>query len=93
MNCLSLPGRLAVFALTSILLLSGCRSAHSYLDKGNAAFARGQFEEAALNYRKAVQKDPAFGEAYYRAALAELKQNKVAESLAGFRASCSADAG
>jgi tetratricopeptide (TPR) repeat protein len=84
MNCISLPGRLTVFALTSIFLLSGCRSAHSYLDKGNAVFARGQFEEAALNYRKAVQKDPAFGEAYYRAALAELKQNKAAEALQDF---------
>jgi tetratricopeptide (TPR) repeat protein len=83
MNWISLPGQSTVLALT-LLVLSGCRTAHSYLDKGNAVFARGQFEEAALNYRKAVQKDPAFGEAYYRAALAELKQNKAAEALHDF---------
>lgn len=34
-----------------------------------------------MNYRKAVQKDPTFGEGYYRAGLAELKENKVAQAL------------
>src|ERR1700733_2422884 len=81
----SLPVRLAVLVLPSILVLAGCRSAASYLEKGNTVFARGQFEEASLDYRKAVQKDPTFGEAYYRAALAELKQNKVAEALQDFQ--------
>jgi tetratricopeptide (TPR) repeat protein len=78
------PGRPAAIALLSILVLAGCRSANSYLDKGRAAFARGQFEEASLNFRKAVQKDPALGEAYHGAAQAELKQNKVAEALQDF---------
>jgi len=78
-----LPGRSAVAILPSFLLLAlaGCQSANNYLEKGNAAFHRGQFEEASLNYRKAVQKDPNFGEAYYRAGLAELKLNKAAEAL------------
>jgi tetratricopeptide (TPR) repeat protein len=76
-----LPGRLAIAILPLLLLLGGCRSAANYLEKGNAAFHRGQFEEASLNYRKAVQKDSSFGEAYYRAALAELKLNKAAEAL------------
>jgi tetratricopeptide (TPR) repeat protein len=78
---ISLPRRLAVLALPAILLLTGCRSASNYLDRGNAAFARNQFEEASLNYRNAIQKDPAMGEAFYRAALAELKLNKAAEGL------------
>jgi tetratricopeptide (TPR) repeat protein len=77
----SLPSRLAVIVVPSILLLAGCRSANSYLDKGNAMFARGQFADASLNYRKAVQKDPNLGEAYYRAGLAELKNDQVAEAL------------
>src|SRR5271156_2352885 len=81
----SLPVRLAVVVLPSILILAGCRSAASYLEKGNTLFGRGQFEEASLDYRKAVQKDPTFGEAYYRSALAELKQNKVAEALQDFQ--------
>jgi tetratricopeptide (TPR) repeat protein len=79
-----LPGRVALIVLASILLLAGCRSAGSYLEKGNTLFARGQFEEASLDYRKALQKDPTFGEAYYRAALAELKLNKVAAALQDF---------
>jgi tetratricopeptide (TPR) repeat protein len=79
------PGRLAVVVLPSLLLLAGCRSANNYLEKGNSAFHRGQFEEASLDYRKAVQKDSNFGEAYYRAALAELKLNKAAEALQDLR--------
>jgi tetratricopeptide (TPR) repeat protein len=62
-------------------MLAGCRSPSSYLEKGNAAYARGQFADASLNYRKAIQKNADFGEAYYRAGLAELKQNKAAEAL------------
>jgi len=53
------------------LLLStvGCmRSANYYLDKGNELFAKGNFAEAELNYRKAIQKDQNLGEAHYRAA-------------------------
>jgi tetratricopeptide (TPR) repeat protein len=84
MTSQSLPARFAVLALAATFLLSGCHSAKSYLEKGNALFAQGQFAEATLNYRKAIQKDPGFGEAYYRAGLAELKDtkdNKVAEAL------------
>ncbi|MGA2882848.1 MAG: tetratricopeptide repeat protein [Bryobacteraceae bacterium] len=74
-------GALAVIVLPLIVFLAGCRSAQSYLEKGNAMFAQGHFAEANLNYRKALQKDPNFGEAYYRAGLAELKDNKVAQAL------------
>lgn len=82
----SLPCSLAVLVLPSILaFLSGCRSANSYLEKGNDEFAQGQFDAATLNYRKAVQKDPSFGEAYYRAGLSELKQNRAAEALQDFQ--------
>ncbi len=72
---------LTVIVLASIVLLAGCRSAKSYLDKGNALVAQGHFAEANLLYRKAFQKDPNFGEAYYRAGLAELKNNKVPQAL------------
>jgi len=72
---------LAVFILPAILLLAGCRSAKTYLEKGNALLAKGQYGEAILNYRKAIQKDPGFGEAYYQAGLAELKDQKNAEAL------------
>ena len=80
------PVRLAIVVLPSLFLsLAGCRSANSYVERGNAAFHEGQFEEASLNYRKAVQKDANFGEAYHRAALAELKLNQAAEALQDLR--------
>jgi tetratricopeptide (TPR) repeat protein len=72
-------------AVCGSLLLSfvviGCRSADSYLEKGNSAFAIGQFADATLNYRAAIQKKADFGEAYYRAGLSEMKQNRAAEAL------------
>jgi len=64
-----------------MIVLAGCHSAGSYLEKGNALFGRGQFADASLNYRRAIQKNPNFGEAYYRAGLSEMKQNKAAEAL------------
>ncbi len=52
----------------------------AYLAKGNVLFAAGKYEDASLNFRKAIQKDPAFGEAYYRLGLAavKLEQGKLA---------------
>ena len=71
----------ALLLLPSILFVTGCRSAYNYFEKGDTAFARGKYAEASLNYRKAAQKDPTFGEAYYKAGLAELKQNQAAQAL------------
>lgn len=45
----------------------------SYLEKGNKYYDAGKYEEARLNYLKAIQKDPKFGEAQYRLGLAALK--------------------
>ena len=75
------PGRPFVAALPLIFFLNGCWSASSYLAKGNGLFAKGEFAEASLNYRKALQKDPNSGEAYYRLGVADLKLNKAAEAL------------
>jgi tetratricopeptide (TPR) repeat protein len=81
MVTVSFSGRLAAILLPLLLLLAGCRSAHSYFERGDAAFDRGKFEEASINYRNATQKDPSLGEAYYKSALAELKLRKAAEAL------------
>src|SRR5271154_5201308 len=44
-----------VFSLAS---LSGCSaSKQTYMAKGNKLFAAGKYDEAALNYRDAIQKD------------------------------------
>lgn len=73
--------RSALLLLPSILFITGCRSAYNYFEKGDTAFARGKYAEASLDYRKAAQKDPAFGDAYYKAGLAELQQNEAAQAL------------
>ncbi len=60
--------------LTMLGFLASCgQSAQRYLEKANALSASGKYDEAALNYRKAIQKDPKSGEAQYRLGLAELK--------------------
>ena len=63
-------------------ILAGCgRSAESYAAKANALFDKGEYSEASLNYRKAIQKKPADGELYYRVAMAELKQNQGSQAF------------
>jgi tetratricopeptide (TPR) repeat protein len=64
------------FRILLVLVLGGavsCTSPRSYLERGNAYFASGKYSDASLNYRKAIQKDSRFGEAYYRLALTDLK--------------------
>jgi tetratricopeptide (TPR) repeat protein len=58
----------------------GCRSAHQYIDRGNQVFAAGKYDDAVLNYRNAIKKDPQSGEAQYRLALAMLKLKKPGEA-------------
>jgi tetratricopeptide (TPR) repeat protein len=74
---------LAWIALCAVLAIcaAGCsRSAQQYIDRGNQGFAAGKYEDAALNYRNALKKEPGSGEAYYRLALTMLKQNKAGDA-------------
>jgi len=80
-SCSASLARRAVVSIPLLLMLAGCRSARGYLEKGDGLFARGQYAEATLNYRKAIQKDPKNGQAYYKAGLSEQKQHKVAEAF------------
>src|SRR5580658_9298751 len=58
-----------------LLFAAGCsRDAKSYIQSGKKYFDAGKYDDAVIMYRKAIQKDPKSGEAYYRLALAELKQ-------------------
>lgn len=71
----------AVLLCAFAILTTSCRqSAQGYVTKGNQLFAAGKNDEAALNFRKAIQKDQRFGEAYYRLALVELKTGKAREA-------------
>jgi tetratricopeptide (TPR) repeat protein len=64
--------------------VSCSRSATSYVGRGNEDYAKGQYADASLNYRKALQKDPQSGEAYYRLALSEMKRGNIAVAYSSF---------
>jgi tetratricopeptide (TPR) repeat protein len=66
---------IVIVAIPAIVLLglTGCgHTSDYYVDRGNALFAEGKYSDAAITYRKAIQKAPASGEAHYRLALAQL---------------------
>src|ERR1700686_46074 len=73
------------YVLMLMLLVNAGACMHGakyYVERGNTLFAAGNFAEAELNYRKASQKDEHLGEAFYRAGLTELKENKPVAALA-----------
>ena len=52
---------------------AGCqRTAEQYVASGNRYFQQGKYADAALNYRKSIQKNPNLAEAHYRLGRAEL---------------------
>jgi tetratricopeptide (TPR) repeat protein len=64
----------AVIALALSFWGAGCNrdpnyAKQQYLASGNKYYSRGRYKEALIMYRKALSKDPKFGEAYYRLAL------------------------
>ena len=71
--------RCKLFAcLPVLLLLASCSrdpraQAQRYVDNGNKFFSKEKYKEASIMYRRALQKDARFGEAYYRLALTDMK--------------------
>lgn len=55
-------------------------SKRRYLKKGDTLYAAGNYAEASINYRKAIQTDQDFGEAYYGLALSQLQQRTVQDA-------------
>jgi tetratricopeptide (TPR) repeat protein len=71
----------AVAGLTLSCWQIGCsRSAQSYLERGNRYYSAGKYEDAVLNYRKGIQRNPNFAEAHYRLALTHEKRGEPAEA-------------
>ena len=57
----------------------GCsRSTQSYIGTGNRLSAEGKYEEAILNYRNAIKKEPRSAEARFRLGLAESELGHIA---------------
>jgi tetratricopeptide (TPR) repeat protein len=65
----------SLYILTVLLVVcAGCfRNSKYYIDRGNTSVASGKFEEASINYRRALQKDANSAEAHFRLGLSETK--------------------
>jgi predicted Zn-dependent protease len=75
----------SVLAL-AILASAGCtKTASDYVEIGNAAFAEKRYEDAAIAYRKALQKTPGHADASYPLALAHLRQGNTREAFQQLR--------
>jgi tetratricopeptide (TPR) repeat protein len=75
-----------VFAVLIAMALTSCsRTAASYVAKGNKFAAQGKYDDAIIQYRNAVQKDPKYADAYYRAGLVDLHQRKFASAYDSLR--------
>lgn len=58
-----------------------------YYDQGMAEFAAAEFEKAIASYRKAVELDPGYFDAWHALGMAYLRANKIQEAIeAGKRA-------
>ncbi|HUI81989.1 MAG TPA: tetratricopeptide repeat protein [Bryobacteraceae bacterium] len=76
--------RATPFLLAALIVLEGAcgRNPAYYVDKGDKLYAKGSYADAALNYRKSIQKDPSYGPAYYQLGLAEIRLNKAPDAYA-----------
>ncbi len=66
-----------------LLSLSGCaRTPKNYFSKAEQEFQEGRYEEASINYRLAIQKDPNFVAAYQKLGMSEYAQGRIENSVA-----------
>ena len=73
--------RIGAACVAVALFLSGCsRNARQYVERGNQFFASGKYEDAALNYRNAINKDGQSGDAYYHLGLTMLRLGNAGEA-------------
>jgi predicted Zn-dependent protease len=54
------------------------------MDSGKKYFDAGKYDDAIIMYKKAIQKEPKSGDAYYRLALAQLKAGKIPDAYQAF---------
>jgi tetratricopeptide (TPR) repeat protein len=66
-----------VCALASVACsLTADSAKRKAFDRGTRLYEKGRYAEASIEFRKAIQKDPKFGEAYWKLGQAELKQGR-----------------
>ena len=72
---------IAMLPMLGAAISVSCRQTpQQYVSKGNAFYEAGKYDDAIINYKKAIQRDAKFGEGYYRLSLAELKTGHTREA-------------
>ena len=74
----------AILIPALLLLASGCRSSRDYVAEADRLFSAHKYAEAALIYRKAIQKDPRLAEAYYKLGVAQRANGNYAAAYESF---------
>jgi tetratricopeptide (TPR) repeat protein len=80
---LGLPACLLLAVLTG---LTGCNSdpnvrKQKFLDNGNKLFAKGEYKQAAIYYRRALREDAQFAEAYYKSGLTSIRLSNWGDAI------------
>lgn len=77
-----MPSRKLLLFLPFVMLLASCnRGPKALVEQGNKFYDKGQYRPAVIMYRRAINKDLRYGEAYYRLALADLKLGGYSDAL------------
>jgi tetratricopeptide (TPR) repeat protein len=72
---------LLLLAIAAAIVVTSCgRSAQSYVKLGDDFYQKGKYPDASINYRKALQKDAGYGEAYFHLGRALVKQGNANEA-------------
>jgi tetratricopeptide (TPR) repeat protein len=81
--------KLLVLLVFTFVLASCSRDpkaqAQRYVENGNKFYEKSKFKEASIMYRRALQKDLRYGEAYYRLALADIKLASYGDAVRALR--------
>ena len=81
--------RYLVSAVMAAVAMVSCgdseASKRRLVEAGNKYYQSGKYREASIIYRKVIQKDPRYGEAYYRLALNEMKAGRYGDALRALR--------
>src|SRR5689334_8325454 len=74
---MTMKRRFVAVLVGALCLITACstdpnEAKRRYVARGNKYYDNGKYREALIMYKNALRKDQKYGEAYYRAALAEL---------------------
>lgn len=83
MNLFSCPNFFRALLATVLLIMTGCGSSskQELLRRGEDFLKQGKLDDAGLEFRKAIQKDPNYGEAFLRLGLVLQRQGKGTDAF------------